>query len=186
MENTAAKIRVSLREGLLEIEGSEEFVSKQIENLKDVITKLPASGFPPAPPHATPPTPRTGNGQSPASATPKPTEDAAKYENVISVAGGIVKVLKDIPGNGKAEKTVNAGLLYLFGKNLLSQEQATFSEIRQVCKEHACLDGANFAGSIKAQKEWFIVTGGRKSEVAQLTKPGRKQAQALTDSLNVA
>jgi hypothetical protein len=185
MENTAAKIRVSLREGLLEIEGSEDFVSKQIENLKEVITKLPSSHIPLVHPHATPPSPATGNGQPPADLTAKPTEDAAKYENVISVAGGVVKVLKDIPGDSKAEKSANAALLYLFGKNLLTQEQATFSEIRQVCKEHACLDGANFAGSIKDQKEWFIVTGGRKSEVAQLTKPGKKQAQSVVDSLNV-
>ena len=184
MENTAAKIRVSLREGLLEIEGSEEFVSKQIENLKDVITKLPLPHQSPTAPVTPPVIPETGNRGAGAD-TPKSTEDAAKYDSVISVAGGIVKVLKDIPGNSKAEKTVNAALLYLFGKNLLSQEQAPFSEIRQVCKEHACLDGANFAGAIKNQKEWFIVTGGRKSEVAQLTKPGRKQAQSVIDSLNV-
>jgi hypothetical protein len=71
MENTPAKIRVSLREGLLEIEGSEEFVSKQIENLKDVITKLPASGFPPIAPGTPPPAPGTGNGQTPGAATPR-------------------------------------------------------------------------------------------------------------------
>jgi hypothetical protein len=184
MENLAAKIRFSLREGLLEIEGSEEFVSKQIENFKDIIVQLPSSHQAPIPPAAPPVIPQTDNGQA-VTDVPKPTEDAAKYENVISVAGGIVKVLKDIPGNGKAEKTVNAGLLYLFGKNLLSQEQAAFTEIRHVCKEHACLDGANFAGTIKGQKQWFIVTGGRKSEVAQLTKPGKKQAQTLADSLDV-
>ncbi len=184
MENTAAKIRVSLREGLLEIEGSEEFVSKQIENLKDVITKLPSTHQAPIPPIVPPPIAQTPNGTANGDAALIPTADAAKYENVISVAGGVVKVLKDIPGNSKAEKTANAALLYLFGKNLLSQEQATFSEIRQVCKEHAILDGPNFAGAIKDQKEWFIVTGGRKSEVAQLTKPGKKQAQSVVDSLN--
>lgn len=180
MENTAAKIRVSLREGLLEIEGSEDFVSKQIENLKDLITKLPDAPLPPAKP-ATP-----ANGQTPPPSTATLSEDAAKYVNIIAVEGDVVKILKDLPGSDKAKKTVSAALLYLLGKNFSGTEEAPFKELRKVCKDHGCLDESNFAGIIKDQKEWLIVLGSGKSQTAKLTVPGKKAAIALADSLNVA
>ena len=184
MENTPAKIRVSLREGLLEIEGSEEFVSKQIENLKDVIIKFPSSGLPPNTSPARPPAGEGGNGQPLTGAPLNRTDEASKYVNVISVDSNVVKILKDIPGANDSQKMVNAALLFLFGKSLIGQDEAPFKELRQVCKDHGCLDEANFSAKLKAQREWINVIGSGKSKIAKLTVPGKKQAQSLADQLN--
>ena len=183
MENAAAKIRVSLREGLLEIEGSEEFVSKQIENLKDVITKLPTVTPPPIP--AAPAQPQQANGQTASATTAITSLDASKYVNIISVDGGMVKILKDIPGKSVPEKTANAALLYLLGKSFLGSEEATANEIRETCKAHGFLNEANFATYLKAPKEWINLLGSGKNAPVKLTFPGKKAALALADSLNV-
>ncbi len=166
----------------MEIEGSEDFVSKQIENLKDIITKLPSATPPPAPVFQA--QTQLTNGQTTSTVVAALSQDAAKYVNVISVDNGVVKVLKGIPGADNAKKMINAALLYLFGKNLAGQEEASFKELRQVCKDHGCLDETNFAKKLKVEREWIIVTGGGKSQVAKLTVPGKRQAQTLADQLN--
>lgn len=164
----------------MEIEGSEDFVSKQIENLKDIFLKAATTTPKQSPPH---PAAQPSAGK-PLVVLPTVDRDAKKYENVISLDGGAVKVLKEIPGSKNREKTANAALLYLFGKHLLGSEDSSTKEIREVCKDHGFLDEANFSSHLKAQKEWINVLGSGKSQTAKLTVPGKREAQALANRLN--
>jgi len=176
MENIVAKIRVSLREGLLDIEGSEEFVSKQIENFKDLVLKIPTM-----PPRQLTDSP---NPQAPPLISvdaPAPSAFLPIYQNAISIDGGTVKILKSIPGTDKANKMVNAAIMYLFCKTLLGENGASFKEIRQLCKDHGCLDGSNFAKKLRAKKEWLIIEN---EGLVKLTVPGKKQAQILVEQLS--
>ncbi|MEE8121879.1 MAG: hypothetical protein V3T55_10140, partial [Anaerolineales bacterium] len=83
-----------------------------------------------------------------------------------------------------AEKAVNAALVYLYAKNVKGQEEALFKEIRELCKDHGCLDSANFASNLKSEKRYFIIGGSGKKQTAKLTQPGKTKAAALVEELN--
>lgn len=173
-----AQISISIRDGKIEVSGSETFVREQIEAFKEIILKTLST----VPPEPVLPQPPIVGGPTPVAPIGGPTSE---YQNVLAFDGDQVKILKAIPGKNKAEKTVNAALIYLHGKSLKGEESATFKEIRKVCEEHACLDPGNFSGTMKEHKELFLVTGSGKSQVVKLTHPGKTQAVALVKELNV-
>lgn len=173
-----ANFSISIQEGKLEISGSEAFVREQINNFKELILEtmqnLPTARYHPPPP---PPPPGEGPGTGMAAET-------NPYPNVIAIHDDAIKILKSIPGKRKAEKTVNAALLYLVGKGIKGEETAFFEEIRKVCKDHACLDTPNFSKTLKGTKEWLIIGGSGKKQTAKLSHPGRTKAQELASELN--
>lgn len=114
--------------------------------------------------------------------TKKPT--ASDYENIIAIEGDAVKIIQNPPGKKTAEKNVNLALLYLYGKELLGQKEAKFSEIRNLCEEHSCLDSPNFAKNLKREKSYFIFSGKERSQTIKLTVPGRTKASSLVAELN--
>lgn len=79
---------------------------------------------------------------------------------------------------------VNAARLVALGNALSNRGATTFAEIRDVCKAHGCLDGANFSGSVKEVKSDFVFGGGPRSQTLSLTKPGREAAEKLAVELN--
>ncbi|MDA2928900.1 hypothetical protein MYX84_02955 [Acidobacteria bacterium AH-259-O06] len=175
----SAKIVVSVRDGLLEISGSEDFVRDQLENFNDLIMKHLYNMLKSAQPSIFP---------SPQPALEQEVQgDAWKsvsYHKVIAFEGDEIKILKNIPGKSEAEKAVNAALLYLYAKNVKGQEEALFKEIRELCKSHGCLDSANFASNLKSEKQYFIIGGSGKKQTAKLTQPGKTKAAALVGQLN--
>lgn len=175
-----AKVSISLTKGELEIIGSENFVKEQLDRFKDLINmKL----------SAVPVTPAISQSST---STPKSSEDKVQqlpstrenpYPKVIALEEDQVRLLK-IFGKNKPEKTINVALLYLLAKSLTGDEIASFSEIRGVCENHACLDSSNFARTLKKDKQVFIIDGSGKSQTAKLTQPGLKKAKELAGKLN--
>ena len=181
MENQA-RVSVSLREGKIEVSGSEVFVNEQLDRFQDLIdgklAALPAAQpLPSAPPLPTP----DGDCASPAAPT-EPQENP--YPNVIAIEEGQVNILKAIPGGSKAKQMVNATLLYLVGLGLTGETTGDFRKIRELCKHHSCLDSKNFSLRLKEAKQFFIVAGSHKSQTAKLTHPGATKAKALAAELN--
>lgn len=174
-----ARISVSLREGKIEIEGSESFVKEQLERFQDLIdgklSALPAAPLPPAGPG----TPLVG----PVTPPPPASQDNP-YPNVIAIEGDEIKILKAIPGKNKAEKSVNVALLTLVGAGLKGETTVPFSKIREACKHHSCLDAANFSSIMNREKELLIISGSGKSQAAKLTHPGTNKANELAAELN--
>jgi hypothetical protein len=82
MDATPARIRLSIREGLIEVEGSEEFVAKHIEELKGLLAAAPVSKA------LTPPVSATGpksSGTESVVAPMIPDAHLSNYENVFTV-----------------------------------------------------------------------------------------------------
>jgi len=174
-----ARMKVSFQEGLFEIEGSELFVAEQAEKFGDAIREAVA-GMPRidrAMPARTVPT----------TAESDEFEDGSssmEYADVFELHDGKVQILKDLPGASSREKTVNAGVICAFAKDGVGSSTVTFNEIRQICRDHSCLDSPNFSTALKKDgKEYFVFSGGGKSQALKLSVPGRRRANELMTSM---
>lgn len=185
MGESEARFHVSLGSGTFEVSGSQEFVEGQIEKhsetLLDMINKLrhSSAGV------------KNSSGNSELSTGTRTTDKGGNngsdvsnpFGNVLAFDDGKVTIITSIPGKNSKEKTINAALLYLLGKDALGENKASFKEIRQVCEDHGFLDSANFAKSLKSEKSRFIFSGGPRSQGAKLTVPGTKEAKELAEKL---
>jgi len=176
MTDTPARLAVAAGGASIEITGAEAFVTAQAKALEPMIRALLEGS-----PAAVPP-----GGGKPNEKDPPPPGALAEYHNVLADADGQIQLLKPLPGNGKAEKTVSAALLCLFGNSLRGVDEVPFDTIRTLCEAHSCLDSGNFSKTLKADKNNFICTGSRRAQKAKLTVPGKRAAQTLAQSLNSA
>lgn len=175
-----AKVSISFTKGELEIIGSENFVKEQLDRFEDLINmKL----------SAVPVTPAISQSST---STPKSSEDKVQqlpstrenpYPKVIALEEDQIRLLQ-ISGKDKPKKTINIALLYLLAKSLTGDKIANFSEIREVCKHHACLDPKNFATILKRAKQLFIIGGKGKNQTAKLSQPGLTKAKELAEKLS--
>ena len=167
-----ARVVVSARDGIVEIEGSELFVSDQLSRLKTVICQVVSSSAKWR---------NTNEATSPGKSTTAAPQELEKYANLYTQADGKVRLLKDLPGTNMANRTVNAALLVAHANALMGAEQTTFDTIRKVCKEHACHDSNNFSATLKREKELFVHSG---SLHITLSPAGRERAAFLAGQLN--
>tara|TARA_R110002096_G_scaffold436009_1_gene665083 strand:- start:58335 stop:58877 length:543 start_codon:yes stop_codon:yes gene_type:complete len=178
MSNSEAKLHLSISEGVFEISGSELFVSQQIENFRDIILK----GL------------MDTKSIEENTLTLKPNEntDSVKkencknYPNIFHIEENEVKIIKKMPGNNNAKKSVNTALAYLMAMRTLGVDEVPVQDIREQCQEQGCLDANNFASSIKNVKEFIILKGekGSNSKTCKLTVPGIDQATSLLEEIN--
>ncbi len=175
------RVIISLSEGKIDVSGSEKFVREQLDRFKDLIDKK-LSAVPVHAPQFSPPIqpPQISN---PAVNQPPVVTGENPYPNVIAIQDDKINILR-LKGSNKAEKSNNIALLYLLAKKQKGEDSATFKEIRDVCKDHACLDATNFSAKLKSDKENFIFSGARMSQSAKLTKPGLTKAKGLASELN--
>lgn len=169
---------VSVRDGAVEVTGSEEFVAQQLENLRPWLERMlttPAAAPAPPPPEG----PVNSSAQRAAVSIPQ-----NRFENVLAFEDGRVNVLQIPPSSKRSEQAIATALIYLWGKLQLGISDVPFSEIRQVCRSHGCLDESNFAGHLKSAKTELIINGSGKSQSAKLSVPGQRRALALIEQLN--
>lgn len=184
-----AKFRYSAQEGVLELEGSEEFVSQHFESLTDLIriisrhVVIEQKQEPSITALPTPNIPVTATSLDQPVSTQGPTTISeagiAKHPTFFSEINGKLKIVADIPGSNAKAKMTNAAILYCYGSKLLGDEQVSNREIRTVCEDHGILDSANFS-KIFNDKTLFIsdgIKGGNKD--VKLTFQGEKKAREL-------
>ena len=169
-----ARVVVSAREGIIEIEGSEHFVSDQLNRLKAVITHIVSTSAK----WRSQAEPRSDSLGTMHSAPP---QALAQYANLFAHAEGKIRVLKELPGTNMANKTVNAALLVAHANALMGSEQTTLDTIRSVCKEQACHDSNNFSATLKREKDLFVHSG---SLHITLSQAGRERAAMLVNQLS--
>lgn len=181
MEASQARVIVSVAEGRIEIEGSEQFVQAQLEAFREQI----ALAFTSARPVDAPGTGKSAHA-NPAGQAPPPAQGLAGYDNLFALADDKIQILKDLPGGSKAEKMVNAALLLCFACELTGRAPTASDAIRALCQAHGTLDGKNFSKTLKAEKDAFVFTGtNKKNQLVALTVPGRKRAETLALGLKV-
>jgi len=179
-----AKFKYSAHEGMLELEGSEEFITKHFESLTDIVRVISR--------HITIEqkteiisTDISGDQitmETPQLSTVTQKENLSSYPKTFSEINGKLKIVSEIPGNSLKSKMVNTAILYCYGSKLLGDDQVSSKEIRLICEEHGCLDSANFATALK-DKTIFLsdgVKGGNKD--VKLTFQGEKKAKELLAS----
>jgi hypothetical protein len=175
------RIRISLKEGVFELTGSETFVSQQIENFKTAITasltQIQQECAAPAP---------MPEDKSPAVAPAATKDGVMDFPNVLHIEGEKVTLLKTMPGSTKSKRAVSTALVYLWGKQSVGVENVTFKELRDLCKQQGCLDEGNFANQMTSAKPEIVIDGTRGSslKVCKLTRPGIDAAWALLKELN--
>jgi hypothetical protein len=153
MDVKQAKILISVSEGRMEFEGSEEFVERQIGTFGDLIKEslrhAPAATRKPA---STKPV----QGASEKDQDGTPSAGLTGYEHLFAKnPQGKIQILKDLPGSTKSKKMVSAALLLTLANTLDGKLATTFKEIRDVCEAHGALDTGNFASTIKAEMIWL-------------------------------
>ncbi|MFY0715286.1 hypothetical protein J1D01_16610 [Seonamhaeicola sp. NFXS20] len=179
-ETKEAKISISIIEGKFEISGSEEFVNKQIENFKEVITKTLEK-----------PTNVVGSKmESQFPVKEKQIQQAEKqskvqddsYSHIYVVDDEKIRIICDIPGKTAAEKTLNTALIYAFAKNNLGIEEANVGEIKTVCQNHGFLDKVNYSTHIKkGDPKLYLDKGSGKERAIKLVRPGIKKAKEIIE-----
>lgn len=183
--------RFSATEGVIEIGGSEAFVTNQLADLKELIAELasrsgnPVSVNPAASPMpiSAPPTPALPPPDAPTASQLEPCSGVAAYPHTFEEMNGTLRVVADIPGDSKKAMMRSAALIYGYGSYMLGREVVSADEIRQVCQDHGCLDSPNFS-KVFDDKTVFVVEGvkgGKKS--VKLSFQGRKQAKQLIDGI---
>jgi len=173
-DSPQTSFRLNLSSGEISISGSEEFVTSQIRENREIIDQLldklsesPSRNF---------------SGTSDTSPTEQgDTENP--YPNVFTLADEEVRVIATVPGSSDREKTANVTLLYLLGKELLSGEtESLISDIKPICRKQGCYNSNNFATYVKSAD--VVPTGSGQSQKVELTHPGRQQAEKLAQELN--
>jgi hypothetical protein len=181
-----AKFRYSAHEGVLELEGSEEFVTKHFTSLTDIVRIISRHISIETKPELLPIS-ATGNQEATSiqetsnnSLNKEPhAESLADYPCTFSEINGKLKIVSEIPGNSIKSKMTNAAILYCYGSMLLGDDQVSSKEIRETCEEHGCLDSANFS-KVFSEKTIFLsdgVKGGNKD--IKLSFPGKQKAKEL-------
>ena len=200
-----ARVKVSLSDGgTIEMEGTESFVSAQLDKFGDSIRAgLAGKGgdhqAAAEPPAAAAEDPAAAT-EDPAAATEDPaaaTEDAAAatedaagadtLDDIFAATDAGVRILTDIPGYRVYEKMGNAAKLLAYGiARLENRTVVRFAEVTAACKKHRCYDGAHMASALKHQKSAFVFAGRGKKQTLALTASGTSDAEKLIESLRAA
>lgn len=173
MEKQISEISINLTEKSFVIRGSEEFIERNQEKLKEFVIEnsviqsiIPETKM-----------------MTTAMDSVKEEKTADKYilGGIYSVdeEDGTVTLLKRIPGRSNSEKTKNIALIVLYAKN----ERIRGSEIRGLCEKQKCYDSKNFAGVFKRDLENFILKGKGQAWTLELSIPGRENAEKLLESM---
>ncbi|EIU7190178.1 hypothetical protein F6V05_29055 [Pseudomonas aeruginosa] len=193
MMSDNAKFRYSASEGTVELEGSEDFITRHIEVLTDLArlaarhVVVESRNLVSDPVIATAvedivageATPEVTAPVVEASISQKISETIQDYPGHFEEINSKLKIVCDIPGSNTRAKMLNAAILYCYGSKLLGDEQVPAKSIRVVCEEHGILDSNNFS-KIFGDKTIFLsdgVKGGNKD--IKLTFNGTKKAREL-------
>lgn len=185
MTEQKAKFRYSALEGVIELEGSEEFISSHMETLTDlvrVVSRHTPIASKPEKPHPVP-TETESSGDTNQTEDSESPDGIDLHPKIYSQINEKLKIITKILGSNKREKCINAALLYCYGAELMGDEQVPSPEIRNVCEEHGFLDSTNFS-KIFDDNTTFLLDGKKGgNKQVKLTFNGREKAKALIKEL---
>ena len=181
-DSICTQVVVNLKEGTFSLSGSESFVEKHMQELKELIEK----GFKNIPCASNTADyilkdeknsqVQHGNEKIEAAMTNKYIDSGIYYIDDVT---GDVQILKSVPGKGKASKAKNVALILLYAKD----DTVSSSEVIKHCTDQACFDQANFSSTFKKKDGCFIRQGNGQNWTLKLTVPGKEKAVALLESM---
>jgi len=175
-----AKFVLTTPDFTINLEGSESFVSKQVENIDHLIRDLKTSISPKKKPDVEKNTIAEVNG------TGGETSNnlLEKYPRVYAILNEQLKILPKAPGNNNKTKTANLVLLFAYYQLKSGAETVDTANIRPYCEHQNCLDKANFAAAFKGNSN-FISDGKRGGKTTvKLSHDGIAAAEKLLEVLS--
>ncbi len=159
---------------IVSAEGTEDFGNARIAEWKHLVDAAPVK--------------KTSNQAESGAGVEAPQSSESSiaiYENVFDTHDGRLKIIQNMPGGSKAEKTRNTALTLLFGEYLTGNELITAEQLKSSCIDQGCYDPSNFASHLKSLKEKVVLNpkpGG--DYTIKLTAPGRRTAKDLVTEFN--
>jgi hypothetical protein len=182
MEVSETKFRISIGSFALEIVGPEAYVNTQVELFRPVILSQLSNGI-----ASEPESSRTNPAPEPVpDATPTPTTSVAgsPYPMAMRWDGTRTTLqMNGAPGKTTQDKMRNVILLYVLAKKLQGVDSVSAKELRDVCREHKCLDDSHFSRAYK-DKTVFYLSGTPRDQQVSLNDRGITKARELAQSLN--
>ncbi len=176
-----ARVKVSLNDlGTIELEGTEAFVSAELEKVRESIRagRLVGGEEHPAPVADAP------VAEAPAAEDPVPVDT---LEDIFAATDTGVRILTEIPGYRVHEKMANTGKLLAHGiAKLTHRTIVRFEEVTAACKAHHCYDGTHMSSALKHHRSAFVFGGRRKRQTLTLTESGMRDAEKLIETLRAA
>jgi len=173
-----AKVRVSVVEGTIEIEGTESFVGAQLEKFGDSI-RAGLAGV-----RSRERAPAGGGSQQGKDNQNTGAGDAGDLDDVFAPTETGVQILTDIPGDSNAQKMVNAAKLLAYGMTKLKgKDTILFEDVKATCQTHGCYDANNMAATLKQETSSFVFGGSGKKQTLKLTKPGTNSVEDIIQKL---
>jgi hypothetical protein len=188
MKEKSASIKISIKEGEFEINGSELFVTQQIENFRElIIDSLKNETF-------NEPKEDSSSILIPEISIPTNSvinenftkeKDTNEYPNVLHIEDGQVTIIKNFPNKSFQSGAVMVSIVLTYANYLSGKEETTYKEVAEECKRQACYDGKNFSSHLKKTKPFLIIKGStRTDKILKLTMPGIEKAKEILEQLN--
>lgn len=169
-----ARVHVSISEGVIEIDGNEEFVAAQISRLEPLLLSALTGGLSSG---------KTREDSDQERASPKGEGESrpSSFDHVFAESDGKFRILKKVPGDSDAEKTVNIALLLAYAALSGGKDSIAADDVREACRSHGCFNSSNFAAYLKAEKQYLLIEGKPRSpsKTVRLTVPGKGRAEEL-------
>lgn len=180
-----SKFKFSASKGVIELVGSENFISSHMETLTGLVRVISRH----TPVETRPEKNLKEVFETKADKIETQDKEATGvtgievHPSIYSQIGEKLKITCKIPGSTKSEKSRNAALLYCYGAGMMGNEQVSSTELRTLCKDHGFLDSGNFS-KIFDDKTIFVKDGKKGgNKQVKLTYTGREKAQELIREL---
>lgn len=191
-ESELTPTKFLLNNDTIEISGSEEFVSRQIELFKDsIVARLekPVANNNSLQRERSvlyldPPNNKVAQDIIEFVAKDETPNSSMNFDNVFVITGQGLSIIADVPGSSTAQKMINLILIYMYAKHKTGVEEVPFKELRDMCEKYGEIDKPNFSKILNSNRKFFLTTGESKNQFARLIRPGIKAAESLIFELN--
>lgn len=183
------KAKIDIKNGLIELEGSEEFVSESIKLYSELLSNNKYEHKQESQISNCPTTIAEPIDEEMSENEDRFIEHFGVTENeinnIIHIESDYFKIITNKIKGSTSERQIAYCLLYCLTKEFYGQQKADNTELRALCEEFACLDSGNFTAHIKRKKNWFIIEGTKnsKNSTIKLTVPGKEEARKIIKNL---
>lgn len=190
----SAKFKLKADE--IEISGSEEFVTNQLELNRSIITEfmslIKSKYLYSSEGRDSLPTPQVNsskllennNGYTDFEEVDATSDKLKDYENALFADKNKVQLLSKVPGNTGSQRIVNLVLIYLWVKHVQGIDTVNAFELKSFCADSGEKDDSHFAEYIKSKKKYFIISGSTRKWEVKATQPALKSAEGILNEIN--